>query len=34
MAQTGADAVRKRFDLQQQAQRLDEIYLQVIKETA
>jgi colanic acid/amylovoran biosynthesis glycosyltransferase len=30
IAQTGADAVRKKFDLQQQAQRLDEIYLRTI----
>ena len=29
IAQTGTDAVRKRFDLQQQAHRLEEIYLQV-----
>ena len=30
IAQTGADAVRKKFDLQQQAQQLDEIYLRTI----
>ena len=30
IAQTGADAVRKKFDLQQQAQRLEEIYLKTI----
>ena len=30
IAQTGADAVRKKFDLQQQAQRLDETYLRTI----
>ena len=29
IAQTGADAVRKKFDLQQQAHRLEEIYLRV-----
>jgi len=29
----GADAVRKKFDLQQQAQRLEEIYLRVIART-
>ena len=30
IAQTGSDAVRKKFDLQQQAQQLDEIYLRTI----
>jgi glycosyltransferase involved in cell wall biosynthesis len=29
IAQTGADAVRKKFNLQQQAHRLEEIYLRV-----
>ena len=34
IAHAGATAVRKKFDLQQQAQRLEEIYLQTINKTA
>jgi len=34
VAQTGAEAVRKKFDLQQQVQRLEEIYLRTIERTA
>jgi len=34
IAYAGASAVRKKFDLQQQAQRLEEIYLQTIRRTA
>ena len=30
IAHAGAEAVRKKFDLQQQAQRLEEIYLRMI----
>jgi hypothetical protein len=30
IAQAGANAVRKQFDLQQQAQRLEDIYLRTI----
>jgi len=33
IAQTGADAVRKKFDLQQQAHRLEEIYFRTIGRT-
>ena len=33
IARAGADAVRKKFDLQQQAQRLEEIYLRVLART-
>ena len=34
IAYAGANAVRKKFDLQQQAHRLEEIYLRTIKKTA